>query len=491
MTKIHKSPTIQNPEKPVKAAVFSPNGIHPGVFYYGDNLKGMQKLPDNSIDLIYLDPPFNSKKQWSGVIEDGGKQTAVAFKDTWSLNDIKQEWVDAIGETKKYEAINEVAKAANKTAGESAYAYILYMAIRLLEMHRILKDTGSIYYHCDPVMSHSVKLLMDAIFGIKNFQNEIIWSYRRWSGVAKKFQQMHDVVLFYTKDSDADYTWNTPMEPKAEGTPKYKRWNAKDKDGIMRTYCDKSVVVPDTNMRDVWEIPRLQSKSKERVGYPTQKPEPLIERAILASSNPGDVVFDPFAGSGTTCYAAAKNKRHYIGMDLNRDAAKKATSRLKAIKEGKSLFVSDDEDVASLTKSKVAIDINNAAGLERKSEKSDAYRRRLAAIALQKQYGRCLGCGEWSASVDGFDCDHIEPKSRGGLLTEENTQALCGNCNSIKGNRTMAYLWNKLDKDTPFENEQRSAGFWRLAYSLIKKNVKAYGKESFEYVKNRVEGISF
>ena len=469
MAKKHKQPD----------SPFMKNGIRPGVFYYGDNLEGMQKLPDECIDLIYLDPPFNSKKQWSGVVEWRDKMTTVAFKDAWSLNQIKQTWFDLIQSKEEYQPLREVAEAVRATAGVNAYAYILYMAIRLIEMKRILKGTGSIYYHCDAVMSHSVKLMMDSVFGMQNFRNEIVWSYRRWAGKARKFQQMHDVILFYTKTDD--YVWTAPMEEKAEGTPKYKRWNAQDESGVWRTYSDKSVVVNKTNMRDVWEISRLQSSAKERLGYPTQKPEALLERIILASTNEGDVVLDPFAGSGTTCAIAEILNRRRIGMDLNREAADISTKRLRKLikslskeeqKNRQSLFFRGDKNAFGVRRQTAAESVERAKGLRNilnkdEIEVSNAHRRKLKEDALQVQHGRCLGCGRWSLDGANFDCEHIYPKSQGGLLTKNNTQALCGNCNSIKQSGTMRDLWKRLDAKS--SRPVWTGDFWRLVLRVGEK----------------------
>ena len=471
---------------------FHKDGIRPGVFYYGDNLQGMQKMPDACVDLIYLDPPFNSKKQWSGVVEWRDQMTAVAFKDAWGINDIQKTWFYLIQSKEEYQALREVAEAVRATAGMNAYAYILYMAIRLIEMKRILKDTGSIYYHCDPVMSHSVKLMMDAIFGAQNFHNEIVWSYRRWSGKARRYQSMHDIILFYAKTDG--YIWNEPMEAKAEGTPKHKRWNAKDESGTWHTYSDKSVAVPQTNMRDVWNISRLQSVVAERTGYPTQKPEALVERIILASTNPGDVVLDPFAGSGTTCAVAEKLGRKRIGMDLNRAAADISTTRLRTIikslsaKERKarlSLFYRGDKNAAAVRRQTASESINKAKNLPNLLDKNEMevaqqHKAKLKAHALEMQHGRCMGCGKWTEDGEGWECDHIQPKSHGGLLTRENTQALCRLCNGIKGTKTMLALWRALDGKNKLNT---SAAFWRLAMRVIGK--KSYAEQDGKFAKNQ------
>ncbi|MGI9337298.1 MAG: DNA methyltransferase [Gammaproteobacteria bacterium] len=454
--------------KPITAKqtpdVFARDGIRPGVFYYGDNLEGMQKMPDACIDLIYLDPPFNSKKQWSGMVEWRDKMTEVAFSDTWTINSVKHEWFYLIQSKEAYQPLREVAEAVRITAGENAYAYILYMAIRLIEMRRILKDTGSIYYHCDPVMSHSVKLMMDAIFGLPNFRNEIVWCYRT-GGVSKRwFGRKHDTLLFYVKDAEAKYAFNLIKE-KSYLTHKYGFAN-------IDIQQDEGGYYTKTHCRDHWAMDALRGNQPETVGYPTQKPETLLERIILASTNEGDVVLDPFAGSGTTCAIAEKLNRRRIGMDLNREAADISTKRLRAIiksmskeeqKRRHSFFYQGGKNAIGVRRQTAAKAIANAKDMRNVLDKNDkevaaAHRKKLKDAALRVQHGRCLGCGIWSPDSTNFHCEHIYPKSRGGLLTQHNTQALCGNCNSIKGSGTMRDLWRKLvDKKPHWGND-----FWRL-----------------------------
>ena len=158
-----------------------------------DNLQVMQGINSNSIDLIATDPPFNSKKNYAAPL--GSEAAGQAFTDTWSPDDVKEWWKDDI--EFKYPALYRVLNASADSAGASMGAYLIYMSMRLIEMQRILKPTGSLYLHCDTTASHYLKQILDCIFGFKNFKNEIIWSYRRWSGKARRYQRMHDVILFY------------------------------------------------------------------------------------------------------------------------------------------------------------------------------------------------------------------------------------------------------------------------------------------------------
>ena len=290
------------------------------------------------VDIICTDPPFNSGRDYNTFLSESQSQR-TAFVDTWTWDDAAQEARREVAslarESDTYAALNDalygydyVLQKATSGPPSAMRAYLAFMGPRLVECHRVLHPTGSMYLHCDPTASHYLKGLMDVVFGAANFRNEIVWSYRRWAGKSQKYQSMHDIILFYSKGKDI--VWNTPMEPKAGGTPKYKRWNAQDPEtGKMRTYTDKSVIVNETNMRDVWEIPRLQSRAKERLGYPTQKPRVLYERMIEASSNPDDIVLDPFCGCGTTIDAAETLNRQWIGIDITLLALDPMQKRLR------------------------------------------------------------------------------------------------------------------------------------------------------------------
>jgi site-specific DNA-methyltransferase (adenine-specific) len=191
------------------------------------------------------------------------------------------------------------------------------MAPRLLEMRRALKNTGSIYLHCDPTASHYLKLLMDAVFGSANFRNEVVWHYRRWTGAAKSFLKMHDIILFYTKTNT--HIFNQLLTPYTKGSIQRK------KQGVLHRFKngDEPVLVSDKELQsegvaenDVWHIPFVAPSAGERIGYPTQKQEALLERIIKASSNEGGLVLDPFCGCGTTIAVAERLRRNWIGIDI-------------------------------------------------------------------------------------------------------------------------------------------------------------------------------
>ena len=294
--------------------------------YFGDCLDVLREdIADDTVDLIYLDPPFNSKRLYNAFI--GGAQW-VAFNDTWR-------WHEAVDDYHEVAARLDAAPAMEglrRILGEGPeLAYLAYMANRLAECRRVLKTTGSLYLHCDPTMSHYLKVLMDGLFGAKNFRNEIVWSYRRWPARSRNFQTMHDVILRYSKTESA--IWNQLYEPLAKSTLKSDKGkkiiNVFDEHGRRRRGIKTGDVSPGAPMRDVWNIGVLAPTAKERLGYPTQKPLALLERIIKASSNEGDIVLDPFCGCGTTIHAAQALRRKWIGIDVCVNACKIIERRLR------------------------------------------------------------------------------------------------------------------------------------------------------------------
>ena len=293
------------------------------VLAYGDNLDYLRGLPTESVDLIYLDPPYNSKRDYNATF--GAEAQIKAFKDTWTWGKDDERALHHFA--KEHPTLGQFMLAlGGLLPKQGLYPYLVAMAIRLVEMQRVLKPTGSIYLHVDPTASHYLKLVMDQIFGGQNFQNEIIWSYKRWPSKQTRYQRMHDVILFYSKSNE--WTWNQQFDGLSESTRKAFKGKAQ----VLKAGATKKVTGDQESqgmpMRDVWEIPFIAGASSERVGYPTQKPLALLERIIKASSNEGDVVLDPYMGSGTTCVAAAKLGRRFIGLDLTPLAVATAKARL-------------------------------------------------------------------------------------------------------------------------------------------------------------------
>lgn len=296
--------------------------IKPSTIYCHDNLEVLQGINTGCIDLIYLDPPFNKKKIFTAPV--GSSADGASFSDIFRQEDIKDEWVLTIREDNI--ALYELLDFAKRSEGRTSYnfCYLAYMAIRLLECYRVLKETGSIYLHCDPTMSHYLKLALDCIFGEKMFRNEIVWDYQRWTGATSHFQRMHDIILFYAKEK---HELNILYEKYSEKSQhKGQRFSSVVGGKINQKYISTK---REKSMRDVWSISIINSQAKERTGYPTQKPLVLLERIIKASSNENDVVLDPFCGCATTCIAAEKLERQWIGIDVSKKAHDLVVKRLQ------------------------------------------------------------------------------------------------------------------------------------------------------------------
>ena len=285
----------------------------------------MRDFPDECVDLICLDPPFNSKQQYHAIFRGSGlsiQPQIKAFDDMWHWDAESAQRVRDIKNAAANPASKVIAAFELIIPNSEMLSYTSYMAQRLFEMHRILKDTGSLYLHCDPTASHYLKLIMDAIFDEKHFRNKIVWYYTNSGGRGKRnFARKHDIIFRYSKTDLFYFDGEKDGQERAAGVTS-KGGKIFEKDGKIYqqvwsnkksyTYCLSDDRVAD----DVWTIQPIPPHGKERLGYPTQKPLTLYERIIKTSSNPGDIVLDPFAGCGTTIEAARKNNRNAIGIDI-------------------------------------------------------------------------------------------------------------------------------------------------------------------------------
>lgn len=301
--------------------------------FYGDNLDVLRrKIVDGSVDLCYIDPPFNSKRNYFQIYNNqGGEDRALAqaFVDTWEWGDEAEAglaWITDIVHLqngKLTEQTVELIRGLEKVLKRgSLLAYLISMTLRIVEIHRVLKPTGSFYLHCDPTAAHYLKLICDTVFVSDRrggeFINEIIWHYRRWTGKSKKFQKLHDTIFYYAKDKQ-QYTFNTIYTEYTEGSVDRKM------QGVLHRFKEgeephlvSNGEIDEKGVRDndVWLIPFIAPSAKERMGYPTQKPERLLEKVILASSNEGDTVLDAYCGCGTTVAVAQRLNRQWIGIDI-------------------------------------------------------------------------------------------------------------------------------------------------------------------------------
>ena len=427
----------------------------------GDNLDVMRGMNSESVDLIYLDPPFNSNRDYAAPI--GSEAAGAKFKDTWTLDDVDEAWHGEVAE--RDPPLYSIIDAAGLAHGTSMKSYLIMMAVRLLEMRRILRPTGSIYLHCDSTAGHYLKTLMDAVFGSKMFRSEIIWNRTTNTGSSKararRFPTDHDSILFYAKDAekvkffaqfrpyskkyirhyyihdDGDgrglyqlQALKTVSEARLEklrsegrlvqGRGRYPRFKdyLRDKPGVM--------------VNSIWaDIEPVNPASREKTSYPTQKPLALLDRIIHASSNKGDMILDPFAGCATACVAADKLNRQWIGIDISEKAVELVNRRLR-------------DALGDLYHSRL---VTSRTDVPQRTDLGDLPNYRTHKHQLfGKQEGSCGGC-RTLFPFRNFTIDHKIPKSRGGSDHIDNLQLLCGACNSTKGDRDQAYLISKLKSD--------------------------------------------
>ena len=328
--------------------------------FYGDNLTIMQEMNDESVDLIYLDPPFNSNRSYNAIYKDETGRPLPdqieAFCDLWTLNEEHERSIRHMPVLMREAGISDETvefwrlwMKALRASNTKMLVYLSYMVQRLVVMKRLLRSTGSIYLHCDPTASHYIKVMMDGIFGHNNFRNEIIWRYKKWENSPNSFQKNHDVILFYSKSAHA--TFNTQygdLSKRQKQLQKagYNLGSTSAGDPIVRIYDDRN---PNVIKRmesweaegrriylvgekegkaydSVWDISAVNPNSKEKMGYKTQKPIDLLDRIIQASTNEDDIVLDPFCGCATTIEASHRLNRQWIGIDIAIHAIKRVAA---------------------------------------------------------------------------------------------------------------------------------------------------------------------
>ena len=449
--------------------------------FKGDNLDFLRGINSQTVDLIATDPPFNKGKDFHATPES--LAAGARFQDRWRWDeDVQTEWVDDIkdDQPRVYSLINHVVggidndpKTRKRLGGrEDLAAFLCFMGVRLIEMRRVLKNTGSLYLHCDPTASHYLKSLMDAIFGDKNFRNEIVWHYGKWSNAARYFQRNHDVILFYSKNND--YTFYKQFSVSDDKQKKlaigyqvnrpggvkqlivYDRAKAADK--IAEGNYDAVVYRDDENpgalLHDTWcDINIINSQSRERMGYPTQKPLALYERIISASSNEGDIVLDPFCGCATTPIAAERLGRRWIGMDLWDGAYDIVRQRME---DNRQLLANPNAPIIYTEDAPQRDDGGDDAPtfelrLQRQRPKEQWQKlshARMREILIEAQSSAnglvdCAGCGR-SLEPEFMELDHLTPRAQRGENYITNRILLCGPCNKRKSaDLTIIGLWNQ------------------------------------------------
>ncbi len=386
--------------------------------YHGDNLPFLRGMNSETIHLIATDPPFNKGRDFHATPDS--LAAGAKFEDRWRWEvDIHQEWVDAIQDD--WPAVWQVIEAARVAAGEDMAAFLCWLGVRLLEMHRILREDGTLYLHCDPTASHYLKALLDGIFGRKNFRNEIAWCYTGPAANKKDFPRKHDLIFRYAKSNSPTFNHTTDL---AEQMAKGKL------------------------VEDWWsDIPRL-ANAKESIGYPTQKPLALYERIVTASSNEGDFVLDPFCGCATTPVIAERLGRQWIGMDIWDGAHETVIQRLQ--QEG--LAAPDGDTAGQLltfgeigysTAPPVRTDEGDTAAPVLKTKKKRSQeppgpkmtRAEMVDLLIEENGLVCEGCEREFDDPLYLELDHNTPRSDGGVNHISNRLLLCGPCNRIKSNK--------------------------------------------------------
>ena len=463
-----------------------PNWQNRTLFHH-DNLPVLRAMNSESVDLIATDPPFNKSRDFHATPDS--LAAGAKFQDRWSWDrDVHPAWVDQL--TDDHPRLLEAVESAKHAHSDGMGAFVCFMAVRLLEMRRVLKPTGSLYLHCDPTASHYLKAVLDAIFGWRNFRNEITWQRSESHNTANRYANVVDIILYYAKSGDV--VWNQQYQP--YGKAQRSRFRHKGRDGRLYKLDDLTAARPDSTSgkfewrgtipppsrgwgyareqldewwsegrihtkRDgtprmdglkvyldeapgkpslnIWtDIPRIANTSAERTGYPTQKPLALYERMILSSSNEGDVILDPFAGCATTLVAAERRRRQWVGMDIWDKAHDLVLERMRT-----EVKMFGDVRFQTTIPERTDDGLTAAPFLKTKTRtfqleppgptmtRAEMYRRLIEAHGAQ-----CQGCDRMFDDRRYLDLDHKTPRSEGGLNHISNRTLLCGPCNRLKSN---------------------------------------------------------
>ena len=476
--------------------------------HFGDNLPIMREhIPDESVDLIYLDPPFNSNATYNVLFREHDSSESAAqiqaFDDTWHWADrVALEYEEIV--TNGPKRLADMLQAMRQFLGQNdMMAYLTMMAPRMVELHRVLKPTGSIYLHCDPTASHYLKLLMDAVFGQANFRNEITWKRFNFHADAKRFGRVSDRILYYSRsnqhvfnqqrvpfseeyvrskfrhsDEDGRVFRLDNLNPPAGRGPVYefhgvtKPWRfteermrqleeegriyARSKIPQLKRYLDE---LDGQAAHELWsDIPPINPQAKERLGYPTQKPEALLERIISASSNEGDVVLDPFCGCGTAIAVAERLNRKWIGIDVTHLAISLMRSRLR---DSFGDDLSDYEIIGS------PADVESARALSLEGGNTGRYQFEYWALGLvEARPGRDMKKGA-DAGIDGYInfFDDNSGKAKTVIVQVKSGRVGSNIVRDLRGvmdreNADMSLLITLEPPTKPMNDEATSAGFY-------------------------------
>ena len=418
--------------------------------FLGDNIDFMRAMNSETVDLIATDPPFNKGRDFHATPDS--LAAGASFQDRWKWDEeshprrtdaIKNDWRE----------VWTVIKSTRANLGDDMGAFLCFIGVRLIEMHRLLKPTGSIYLHCDPTASHYLKALMDAVFGRENFRNEIVWYYKNASRGKKQHAKAHDIVLLYVKDGGEIFNREDVLMPYESGMTAWRHKKAGKAPPKGKT--------PD----DVIVMPNLNSMDSERTGYPTQKPLALYEHLIKASSNEGDLVLDPFAGCGTTCVAAERLNRQWAAIDKWEQTKDLIVQRLEAEKRMVAVEqLTVTETPPERTDGGEAASLDLRLWMWQHPEKWQRLFRHEMSDYLAEAQGTatglvtCAGCGR-SLEREFMDIDHILPRDEGGENHITNRILVCGPCGEKKFNKfTLAGLCRQNKKDGWMRDEVEAQG---------------------------------
>ena len=435
--------------------------------FHGDNLPFLRAMNSETVDLIATDPPFNKGRDFHATPDS--LAAGASFQDRWSWEqDVHEEWVDQI--TDDFPLVMNVIQGSRNSYGDDMGAFLCFMAVRLLEMRRVLKPTGSLYLHCDPTASHYLKELLDAVFGRRNFRNEIVWHYSGWNRKLKRhFNARHDVLLFYSKrNAPVFFSYAEPWESEEEYVKLRKQKVRTDEQGRKYVLSDagsgkrverflSDAMAYGKPVSDVWILDKVNNSASEGYGYPTQKPLALYERVIQASSHPGDMVLDPFCGCATTLVAAERLNRQWAGIDIWNKAHDAVIDRLRQ----EELLAPDSQpdklfhigQIYYETKPPARTDdgLEAVPFLRTKLKVQEPQGRKLSraemvAFLLEQHGSRCQGCNRLFDDPRYLELDHNTPRSDGGINHISNRILLCGPCNKLKSNQYTLSGLRRLNK---------------------------------------------
>ena len=431
------------------------------ILYELDNLDVLRGMNSETVDLIATDPPFNTKRNRSGTagfyVDNWKWGDTGTLPDQWAWNEVHPVWLEQIQDDNP--ALHTVIEAARVSHGDDIAAFLCFLSVRLLEMHRVLKPTGSIYLHCDHAANAYIRMAMDAIFGTKNLRREIIWCFERPSGFkaqAQNWIRRHDTIFYYVK-KDGAQTFNKQFEPYEKSYLEH--FNRSDEHGLywlrngVKRRLGAGYAIGDV-FTDIHSMQAQHINRVEATGSPDQKPLALYERIVLASSNEGDLVLDPFAGCATTIMAARKHHRRWVGIDRRKDARYHVVCRMAGVKAKDAEEIRKRSDLAEwldgqlgkydahysadaptrTDTGEVAAPVLHPVFPFHASERSVLRHDQMRALLVERFGLQCWGCGFTPPSLRYLHLDHISPKTDGGGDHLDNRALLCQVCNLDKSN---------------------------------------------------------